>query len=282
MSATDVGHVTLASALPELRKPFTAESVKFKVQAGGKTPEQKALVVCYIDARHVIERLNSVVLGDWEDDYTAGPGSSLVCALKVCGVTRKDIGVMEDGATGGPKAVYSDAFKRAGVKFGVGVSLYATPKMFVGGNDLVRNGQGKPVGIKDAALAKLRRDYGAWLGRVESVFGLPLDHGDEGAGDHEADPSVPEGVDPETGEITTPRTPEISLADQCAIWLGDQDRAGQLELSTLLRRAQVAIPKDPTNIAVADVLVAEFGDAAASQASLYEAAVRKAEDSLPS
>lgn len=270
--STVTGPVTLREALAELRRPFAAESVKFKVQAGGKTAEQKALVVCYIDARHVIERLNHVVAGDWHDAYTP-VGKSLVCNLTVCGVTRQDIGVMEDDAQGGPKAVYSDALKRAAVKFGVGVSLYATPKMFVNGDGLIRNQAGKPVGIKDIALAKLRADYTKWLGQAAPVFGDPLDHGDSaGVGDHETDHSVPEGVDPETGEITTPMT----TTDHVVAWLERMSTEQAMEMTTLLARAGVTVSIGRGARKVAEVLVAEFGQTAATYELLAAAAERRA------
>lgn len=287
MSAVnEVGHATLRTALPDLRRPFPAESVKFKVQAGGRDG-RKALCVCYIDARHVIERLNMVVAGDWHDEYEVGPGRSLVCKLTVCGVTRQDIGVMDDDAQGGPKAVYSDALKRAAVKFGVGVSLYAGPKYFADPGDLImapdRKAGGdamKPIGLKDTGIAKLRAQYERWVQGVEEVFGKPYDHGDhaEALGDHEAEP--PPGVDAETGEVT------MSVRDRCAAWLGSIDAAGQYELSLLIKRAGLTLPAPATNVRVADLLVAEIGDKAATREQAEDALAtladaQRADDDVP-
>jgi hypothetical protein len=47
------------------------------------------------------------------------------CDLTIDGITRSDVG------EGVGKALVSDSFKRAGVRFGIGVSLYAIPKMML-------------------------------------------------------------------------------------------------------------------------------------------------------
>src|SRR5690554_6875287 len=112
---------TFQQAAPELRRPFTAQAVKFKVQAVFGT---SALIVAYIDSRLVVERLNHVCPHLWSDAYS---DDGTVCALTIDGITRHDVG--SPSATEARKGLYSDVFKRAAVKFGVGVSLYATPQI---------------------------------------------------------------------------------------------------------------------------------------------------------
>lgn len=174
---------TLGKALPHLRRPFAPAAVKFKVQTEWGTG---GIVVAYIDARVVIERLNAVVGGEWEDDYTDMSGGS-ACALTVCGRTRRDV-----GAGAFLKASRSDALKRAAVKFGVGVSIYALKqvKMNTGSGEKElrtrkvkdkKTGQEKQVPVMDdVALAYLRSVYGAWLGLEHGggAFGRVLEHGD--------------------------------------------------------------------------------------------------------
>src|SRR5690606_15906704 len=91
------------------------------------------------------------------------------------------------------------------------------------------------------------------------------DHGDhpEALGDHEAEP--PPGVDAETGEVT------MSVRDRCAAWLGSIDAAGQYELSLLIERAGLTLPAPATNVRVADLLVAEIGDKAATREQAEDA-----------
>lgn len=171
-----------------LRRPFTAAAVKFKVQSLTKD-ETKALVVAYIDARLVVERLNLIVPHLWSDEYEM-VGAGLMCHLTVDGITRRDVG------EGKGKALFSDALKRAAVKFGVGVPLYAIPQTWL----LVNGQQVKKVGnncyMQDEGERVCRERYASWL-RETGIrgFGEPLDHGDvdDSQGDHEthAPPSSP-------------------------------------------------------------------------------------------
>lgn len=179
---------TYTGAAPHLRRPFTPEAVRFKVQATyPKNDPTGALVVGYIDARLVIERLNMIVPGLWQDDYEpVGPGL-LMCSLTVDGLTRKDVG------EGAGKALYSDAFKRAAVKFGIGVSLYAIPqthlKLADGSVKSIQGPKGPSLAITPAGEKRVRAAYKDWLdSHGVAAFGEPLSHGDvEGAqGDVEA------------------------------------------------------------------------------------------------
>lgn len=179
-------------AAPHLRRPFTSAAVKFKVQA---TWPGGALIVSYIDARLVIERLNLIVPHLWSDTYTAVGGKQMWCHLTVDGITRHDVGEGEG------KGLVSDALKRAGVKFGIGVSLYAVPSMMLNDDMLKRktkkqrDGKDKEeVTLTDRGEKHVRGLYEAWLkDHGREAFGEPLSHGDvEGAqGDHEAESPVP-------------------------------------------------------------------------------------------
>lgn len=168
-------------AAPILRRPFTPTAVKFKLQVvhkngGGGT------VISYIDQRLVVERLNLVCPHLWHDEYKRTAAGGLLCHLTVDGITRTDVG---EGTF--EKAMFSDALKRAAVKFGVGVSLYAVPTLTVWknqgqietweqqqGNKTVWKGRLTPEGEQSARTA-----YAAWLDLAgRDSFGEPLDHGD--------------------------------------------------------------------------------------------------------
>jgi hypothetical protein len=174
-------------AAPLLRRPFTPAAVKFKVQATWpKGNPTGGLIVAYIDARLVVERLNMVCPDLWSDEYSQGAGG-LLCALTIDGLTRSDIGSDYVG-----KGLYSDALKRAAVKFGVGVSLYAIPKMMLKkGADMkeARGSNGPTLSLTEAGERECRTLYANWLkAQGTKAFGEPLDHGDveDAAGDHEA------------------------------------------------------------------------------------------------
>lgn len=171
---------SLREAAPFLRRPFMPEAIRFKVQStvGAKANPRGGVVVAYIDARLVVERLNAVCPHLWHDEYQPLDAKHLLCRLTVDGVTRQDVGE----AAGMSKDLYSDALKRAAVKFGVGVSVYALPQVFlpVGekGLELVGSEQKKSLRISDGTLARLRGGYATWLGNDGAKFGAPLDHGD--------------------------------------------------------------------------------------------------------
>lgn len=201
----------------ELRRPFTPEAMHFKIQ--GKSGASSTLIVSYIDGRQVGERLNTVCPAQWRDDYTPILAASSVlgvqCAIGIAPagtggyyVERCDVGIAE-GGIGGLKAVYSDAFKRAGVKWGIGVSNYYVPRFYAKNNDLDRRGD--KTYLSNKVVAQARAAYAAWL-KAEGVarFGQPLDLGDTALaqGDAEVvpegDPSL-QGDVPPVAAITTTR-----------------------------------------------------------------------------
>jgi hypothetical protein len=241
------------AAARHLRRPFTPAAVRFKVQATWpKDNPTGGLVVAYIDARLVTERLNLVVPHLWHDAYRAVGSGQMWCDLTIDGITRSDVG------EGQGKALVSDSFKRAGVRFGIGVSLYAIPKMMLD----VQSGSMKQKRTKDGLSLVLtprgeticRDSYTAWLDHHgRQAFGDPLDHGDvlDAQGDHETDaPVAPEGVDPETGEIGQADPPRIAQVKR----LLRKHRATTTGIRTVLRGAGVPVTEGENPIPLVDSL----------------------------
>lgn len=173
----------------DLRRPFTAAAMKWKVQSS--YGQNGSLIVGYIDARLVIDRLNLIVGHDWSDDYEALPSGLMICRLTVEGVTRMDVGTPINNQ---PKGVYSDAFKRAAVKFGIGLPVYSIPKIVLEvGKGLKEVGQQKKTRIITVGgLKSCAEQYQAWLDEHGSKsFGEPIDHGDisDSVGDLLEDPA---------------------------------------------------------------------------------------------
>jgi hypothetical protein len=114
-----------------LAVPFDPAEVKWKTQS---VKGNRALAVAYIDARVVMDRLDSVAGPDgWQDEYTVLANDSVMCRLSVRmgdqWVTRMDVGSPSEQPDEGDrtKASVSDALKRAAVKFGIGRYLYKLP-----------------------------------------------------------------------------------------------------------------------------------------------------------
>ena len=175
---------TFREAAPYLRRPFTTEAVRFKVQSSWASG---ALIVGYIDAHLVIERLN-LVCPEWHDAYEPTASGLMWCHLTVGGITRSDVG------DGQGKGLVSDALKRAATKFGVGVSLKRLPRMVANdeGGHLKRKASGggkETVTLTSKGEQHVRDLYKRWLAAAGEGFGAPLDHGDiAGAvGDHEVE-----------------------------------------------------------------------------------------------
>lgn len=118
-----------------LAEPFDPREVKFKpaVVSG-----QRALALAYVDARVIQDRLDDVLgVAGWQDEYECLPDGSVVCRLRcrIGGewVTKTDVGGPSEQPDEGDrrKAAFSDALKRAAVKFGVGRYLYRLPSQWV-------------------------------------------------------------------------------------------------------------------------------------------------------
>ncbi len=113
-------HAPLFAALAA---PWPKQEVKSRTQAGRQ--------MSYLTARQVMIRLDEIVGPEnWWDDYTPLE-RSVVCRLSIRlpdgqVVTKSDAGGMAGMQDEGDdeKSGFSDAFKRAAVKFGVGRYLY--------------------------------------------------------------------------------------------------------------------------------------------------------------
>ena len=125
----------VAALTRALAEPFAPSEVKFKpaVVSGNR-----AMALAYVDARVIQDRLDDVLgVEGWSDDYECLADGSVVCRLRLRlgddWVTKVDVGGPSEQPDGGDrlKAAFSDALKRAAVKFGVGRYLYRLPSQWV-------------------------------------------------------------------------------------------------------------------------------------------------------
>jgi hypothetical protein len=119
----------------DLACPFDPREIKWKPQM---VKNNRAMAMAYIDARLVCDRLDDVLgVEGWKDSYQLLPDGSVQCllSLRLFGewVTKEDVGSQSEQPDGGDrlKAAFSDALKRAAVKFGVGRYLYRLPSQWV-------------------------------------------------------------------------------------------------------------------------------------------------------
>jgi len=117
-----------------LSAPFADSEVKFKPQV---VKGNRALALAYVDVRAIMDRLDDVLgVANWQDQYRLLPDNSVMCRLRLRigdrWITKCDVGSPSEQPDGGDrvKAAFSDALKRAAVKFGIGRYLYRLPQQW--------------------------------------------------------------------------------------------------------------------------------------------------------
>jgi hypothetical protein len=118
--------------LAALSDEFPRSSISWRAQTVTKTGD-KALALAYIDARDVMDRLDTVCgPANWQDRYEFH-GSRTICYLSIRigdeWVTKAD--GAGDSDVEAEKGAISDALKRAAVKWGIGRYLYALESPWV-------------------------------------------------------------------------------------------------------------------------------------------------------
>jgi len=121
--------------LSDLSKPFSDADLEWRVgQCGFKGDKPWAIMLPYVTARAVMDRLDQVVGVDtWQDTYHVKE-KGVLCSLGINiggdngWIYKEDVGT--ESNTEAFKGSISDAFKRAAVKWGIGRYLYKTPTTF--------------------------------------------------------------------------------------------------------------------------------------------------------
>lgn len=125
----------VAALAERLAAPFNPAEIKFKPTM---VKNNRCLALAYIDARLICDRLDEVLgVANWKDDYNVLHNGSVQCVLS-CRfgsewVSKQDVGSMSEQPDDGDrlKAAFSDALKRAAVKFGIGRYLYRLGQSWV-------------------------------------------------------------------------------------------------------------------------------------------------------
>jgi len=143
-------------SLSDLYKPFPSSAIRWRVGALTKDKD-KCIPLAYIDARDVMERLDSVVGGDkWACRYPFIGCCELSIKIGNEWVTKSNCA----GETNveAEKGQASDAFKRAAVLWGIGRYLYDIPPFWVPVNQYKQMEQNTLEDIKNR-LIKWEQNY---------------------------------------------------------------------------------------------------------------------------
>lgn len=139
--------------LEALKKPFRPEDIEWKAQSASKKSGQlKILVVPYLDARAIQDRLDEACGLYWSTQFTQievptgkGPKQGFSCTLSIKvdneWVSKADGAEVSDIET--IKGGHSNAFKRAAAQWGIGRYLYDLPTYWV---PVQKNGQNNVYG----------------------------------------------------------------------------------------------------------------------------------------
>jgi hypothetical protein len=123
----------LKDIFTQLSEPFHPDDIEWRAGATNND-KTKALALAYITSRAVMDRLDEVVGPEnWRDEYASGPDGGVICGLtlRINGewITKWD--GAENTEFEAIKGGLSDAFKRAGYKWGIGRYLYKLDKQWV-------------------------------------------------------------------------------------------------------------------------------------------------------
>ena len=116
----------------ELSKQFSKDQIQWRVQRQTRDGTS-ALVLAYVDARTVQDRLNEVMgIDGWQCKHISY-GAKTICHL---GLKFNNEWIWRSDGAGdtnfeADKGAISDSLKRAAVHFGVGRHLYDLPSVFV-------------------------------------------------------------------------------------------------------------------------------------------------------
>jgi len=142
-----------------LKEPFDENLIHWRVgatnakQLGVKPWEAtNGIALAYVNARDVMKRLDDVMGDDWQDDYPYEGCCKIGLRINGEWLWRSDGAGQTD--VEGEKGQFSDAFKRAAVKWGVGRYLYYLPNVWC---DLEKGKIKKPPSLPEWAKPGYRR-----------------------------------------------------------------------------------------------------------------------------
>ena len=147
----------------ELAEPFLTESISWRVGSTNRE-KTKGMALAYMDARDVMERLDGVMgVANWQDRYTNAGNGKTCCEIGLYldgqWIWKSD-GAGDTGMEG-DKGAFSDAFKRAAVRWGIGRYLYDLKAPWV-----EIEAFGKSHRIKETELDKLNKAHDAHAAKV--------------------------------------------------------------------------------------------------------------------
>lgn len=120
------------SILESLSEPLSKDDVELRI---GTTSAKGFSLLLYKTARTDVKRLNKVCGLNWSNKHFYDHNGLLCCTISIFDkvsnqwIDRTDVGV--ESFTEKEKGSYSDSFKRAGFRWGIGLELYQSPFIWI-------------------------------------------------------------------------------------------------------------------------------------------------------
>ena len=146
-------------------RKLTAEEIEVKVS---QVKANGTALLLYKTARVDMDLLDEVVGPErWSNDYKDIKGN-LYCGICIDNVWKWDCGIESraDSAGNEKKGEASDAFKRAGFRWGIGRELYTAPFIWIPADKLSKDASGKAAGHDRFSIEKITYDD---LGRISGL-----------------------------------------------------------------------------------------------------------------
>ena len=149
------------SIINELSKPLSIDDIEFRIGSVAKAKQGEQpkgfSMLAYKTARTDVKRLNDCVGLNWKNKYFYDTTGILCCEISIYNgeikewISRVDVGT--ESMTEKEKGTYSDAFKRAGFKWGIGAELYNFPFIWINWNDYSEyNGKYTPKNFDNKSI----------------------------------------------------------------------------------------------------------------------------------
>jgi len=120
----------------ELKRHLKEDEIECRIGSFKKAKGYSLLL--YKNARtdvRILDEWADKTEGTWDCRFRMDANNNVICIIELNGkfgtVTREDVGFNDREGDVGVKGAYSDAFKRAGFKFGIGVELYDSPFIWI-------------------------------------------------------------------------------------------------------------------------------------------------------
>jgi len=135
---------SLSEIIKELSEPLDKSMIELRI---GQTSAKGFSLLLYKTARTDIKRLNDTG-AIWQNKHEYDAMGLLTCIISIYDpehalwINRVDVGT--ESQTEKQKGLYSDSFKRAGFRWGIGLELYNAPFIWISWEMEQYNGKNKP------------------------------------------------------------------------------------------------------------------------------------------